>query len=89
MCLVLSGCFGPKKPVTPVCADLAVYKSYDINMPDRPELTVDKLATDASTGMVARAYERDLINVIEYAVKLENILVPIVEDQDTINITSD
>jgi len=85
--VMLSGCTWFTKPVEPVCGDTVIYKSYDITMPERPLLTIDNLGPETTNGEAARAYEEDLLNVIEYTIKLENILDPIVTDQSKINIT--
>lgn len=76
--LILTGCANLVKPEH---ADKAVYKRYDITMPDRPTLNVDELTPNSTIGQAARAYELDLINITEYALKLENILKPIAESE--------
>lgn len=76
---LLTGCGG--KLVKPECGELAVYKRYEIQMPTRPELTVDKLTSDSTIGEGTRAYELDLINMIEYSKQLENVLGPIVDSE--------
>lgn len=77
--LLLIGC--GLTPVKPEEGVQAVYKRYDIVMPERPELNSDKLGQSSTPGQVARAYELDLINITEYALKLENLLAPIVESE--------
>jgi len=78
---MLSGCFWDKKLVKPVCADREVSANYNIILPKRPILTVNKLGPEATNGQAVRAYETDLLNVIEYTIQLENILKPIANDQ--------
>lgn len=77
--VLLTGC--GNKLVKPECGELAVYKRYEIQMPARPELTVDKLDPKSSIGEATRAYELDLINVIEYSKQLENVLSPIADSE--------
>jgi hypothetical protein len=74
-CLLLVGCATPDCK----CGELAVYKRYNIVLPDRPELTVDQLNKDSSIGESVRSYETDLTNLIEYSLQLENIINPIAD----------
>lgn len=76
-CLFLTGCF--KEACD--CGSLAIYKRYNIVMPDRPDLGVSELSKDSSIGEVVRSYENDLTNVIEYSLQLENIIKPIAESE--------
>lgn len=80
-CLFLVGCATPL--VQPACGEKPVFKKYDIVMPDRPVLQVDQLTDKSTIGEAARVYENDLANVLEYALKLENVIKPIAEDQKT------
>ena len=81
--IFLTGCAGLIKPS---CGEQAVYKQYDITMPTRPELTVDTLTNNSTTGEATRAYEIDLINMIQYSLQLENILAPIAKDQSSFDV---
>ena len=78
VCLFLVGCATQNEP----CGELAVYKRYNIVLPDRPELSVDQLNDDSSIGESVRAYETDLTNLIEYSLQLENIINPIAKAED-------
>lgn len=75
----LSGCFGSKL-TKPECIERPVYKKYDITMPERPQLEIETLRQNSTNGQATRAYELDALSLAEYAVKLENILKPIAED---------
>lgn len=85
--LMLTGCFGDKL-VKPNCGETAVYKKYNITMPPRPALQTSELPGNATAGQTARAYENDLVNMVEYALQLENILDPIVKGEETTELTT-
>lgn len=78
--ILLSGCSNGL--IKPEKGTMAVYKRYNIVIPPKPELTVDKLSEDLSIGEVSRSYQNDLTNIIEYSLQLENILKPIAESED-------
>lgn len=80
---LLTGCTGLVKPS---CGEKPVYKRYDISMPVRPELQSGNLTNQSTEGQVARAYENDLINLTEYALKLENLLAPIAVEEGSYNL---
>jgi hypothetical protein len=77
---VLTGCATKPELVKPVCADKAIYKKYDITMPTRPVLGIKNLNDTSTLGTVARTYEIDLLNMMEYSVQLENIIIPLTTD---------
>lgn len=81
--LILTGC---STLVKPQCGELAVYKKYEIQMPARPELMVESLNSNSSIGESTRAYELDLINMIEYSKQLENILAPIADSESNYDV---
>ena len=81
--ILLTGCSGLVKPTS---GEKAVYKRYDITMPTRPELTVDTLTSSSTNGEATRAYELDLINMIQYSLQLENILAPIAKSEGSFDV---
>ena len=81
--LLLVGC--ASNPVEPICGEKPTFKKYDIVMPQRPALQVDKLTPSSTIGEAARVYETDLTNMIEYSLQLENVLDPIVSDQGAVD----
>ena len=80
LCIFLIGC--GNNLVKPESGTKAIYKRYNIVMPIRPDLEVSELSEQSSIGEAARAYENDLLNIIEYSLQLENILKPIVDSED-------
>lgn len=83
--LLLTGCFSTS-PVKPNCGETAVYKKYNITMPTRPVLETGELHSNATAGQIARAYENDLVNMVEYALQLENIIDPIAKGEEELKL---
>lgn len=81
LCLFLIGC-GNNNLVKPEPGTKAIYKRYNIVMPIRPDLEVSDLTPQSTIGETARAYENDLLNLIEYSLQLENILYPIANSEE-------
>lgn len=85
--VLLSGCsLFQTRPEQEAPADRAVYRRYTITMPERPVLNVETLGSNSTVGQAVRAYELDLINVTEYALKLENIITPIATSEQALGV---
>ncbi len=63
----------PPKPQDP-CIVAPIYKPYKIDIPERPKLESDQITDTTTDGVVVRTIESDMSKLIEYALKLENIL---------------
>lgn len=79
--LMLSGCSWFTSLQKPEHADKAIYKRYEIVMPVRPSLEIEKQNENSSVGELVRSYEIDLTNMMEYSLQLENLLAPIVVEE--------
>lgn len=77
----LTGCSWTGSLTQPEHADKAVYKRYEIQMPERPKLETSELSPGATIGQSVRAYENDLTNLVEYSLQLENLLAPIANEE--------
>ena len=77
LCLTLTACVpGNTRPDHPQdqCADRAVFKEYKFDMPVKPKLNT---IPEDKAGIVVRNIESQYLDLMEYAIKLENIVVGI------------
>jgi hypothetical protein len=63
----------PTLPQEP-CAEVPIYHPYTIEVPVRPVLNADKITDRDSEGVIVRIIEDDYSLLMEYALKLENII---------------